>query len=246
MSEPKSVKRKHSSESKHKKSKKSRSSKTPSDKLKVIKYFPNYFNFDCFQEVETKKSDEVLMDDIMDFQTEKEKRRNYVAEIQKKRDGLSNDDRSKMCPYLDTINRNVLDFDFEKLCCISLTHLNVYACLVCGKYYQVTSTDGINMYKSIDLQGRGTNTHAHTHSVDNDHHVFLNLETHRFYCLPDNYEIIDSSLEDIIYLLNPTFTVKQIRAMDTDAKLVRAYNSNTYYPGIVGLNNIKVGYIDIL
>ncbi|KAA3671290.1 uncharacterized protein DEA37_0011519, partial [Paragonimus westermani] len=44
--------------------------------------------------------------------------------------------RSRTCPYLDTINRNMLDFDFEKLCSVSLSHLNVYACLVCGKYYQ--------------------------------------------------------------------------------------------------------------
>lgn len=41
------------------------------------------------------------------------------------------------CPYLDTINRHVLDFDFEKLCSVSLTRINVYACLVCGKYFQV-------------------------------------------------------------------------------------------------------------
>jgi len=55
------------------------------------------------------------------------------------------------CPYLDTINRKVsaisfiqrlterlqvLDFDFEKLCSISLSNMNVYACLVCGKYFQ--------------------------------------------------------------------------------------------------------------
>lgn len=85
----------------------------------------------------------------------------------------------KQCPYLDTINRNVLDFDFEKLCSVSLTRINVYACLVCGKYFQ----------------GRGTNTHAYTHSVAEYHHVFLNLLSLRFYCLPDNYEIIDSSLD---------------------------------------------------
>ncbi len=46
------------------------------------------------------------------------------------------DKRSRSCPYLDTINRSVLDFDFEKLCSVSLSHLNVYACLVCGKYFQ--------------------------------------------------------------------------------------------------------------
>lgn len=33
------------------------------------------------------------------------------------------------------------------------------------------------------------------------HHVFLNLHTLKFYCLPDNYEIIDSSLEDITVCL---------------------------------------------
>ncbi|CAJ0852575.1 8937_t:CDS:2 [Entrophospora sp. SA101] len=32
--------------------------------------------------------------------------------------------------YLDTINRHMLDFDFEKVCSVSLSNLNVYACLV--------------------------------------------------------------------------------------------------------------------
>ena len=83
-----------------------------------------------------------------------------------------------MCPYLDTINRQFLDFDFEKLCSVSLSKINVYACLVCGKYFQ----------------GRGTNTHAYTHSVAESHHVFLNLHTLKFYCLPDNYEIIGKKI----------------------------------------------------
>jgi hypothetical protein len=43
-----------------------------------------------------------------------------------------------MCPYLDTIDRSVLDFDFEKLCSVSLSRINVYACLICGKYFQVS------------------------------------------------------------------------------------------------------------
>ena len=50
------------------------------------------------------------------------------------------DERSHHCPYLDTINRGVLDFDFEKLCSISLSKINCYACLVCGKYFQGKST----------------------------------------------------------------------------------------------------------
>ncbi|XP_064353780.1 ubiquitin carboxyl-terminal hydrolase 39 [Dromaius novaehollandiae] len=133
------------------------------------------------------------------------------------------DQRSRHCPYLDTINKSVLDFDFEKLCSISLSHINVYACLVCGKYFQ----------------GRGLKSHAYIHSVQFSHHVFLNLHTLKFYCLPDNYEIIDSSLEDITYVLKPTFTKQQIANLDKQAKLSRAYDGTTYLPGIVGLNNIK-------
>ncbi len=47
---------------------------------------------------------------------------------------------SRSCPYLDTISRSILDFDFEKLCSISLSTNNVYACLVCGKYFQGESS----------------------------------------------------------------------------------------------------------
>ncbi|KAK2163189.1 hypothetical protein LSH36_84g08049 [Paralvinella palmiformis] len=133
------------------------------------------------------------------------------------------DKRSRNCPYLDTINRSLLDFDFEKLCSVSLSHLNVYACLVCGKYFQ----------------GRGIKSHAYTHSVQDGHHVFLNLGTKKFYCLPDNYQIIDQSLEDIVYVLNPTFLPQHISQLDVTAKMSRAYDGTTYLPGIVGLNNIK-------
>jgi len=140
-------------------------------------------------------------------------------------------DRSRSCPYLDTINRSMLDFDFEKLCSVSLSHLNVYACLVCGKYFQ----------------GRGRKSYAYTHSVEVNHHVFLNLFTLKFYCLPDNYQIIDSSLEDITYVLNPTFSKQQIKKMQILSKPVRAYDGTTYLPGIVGLNNIKANdYCNVL
>ena len=45
--------------------------------------------------------------------------------------------------------------------------------------------------------GRGKSSYAYTHSVQMDHRVWLNLHSLKFYCLPDNYEIIDPSLEDI-------------------------------------------------
>ena len=53
---------------------------------------------------------------------------------------LSSSSGAIRCPYLDTIDRAVLDFDFEKLCSISLSNNNVYACLVCCKYFQVRNS----------------------------------------------------------------------------------------------------------
>jgi U4/U6.U5 tri-snRNP-associated protein 2 len=83
--------------------------------------------------------------------------------------------------YLDTIDRHMLDFDFEKVCSVSLSQINVYACLTCGKYYQ----------------GRGKSSHAYFHSMDKDHHVFINLQTLKVYVLPDGYEVDNASLNDI-------------------------------------------------
>ena len=87
--------------------------------------------------------------------------------------------------------------------------------------------------------GRGKKSHAYLHCCQMSHHVFINLITLKFYCLPDNYEVIDSSLDDIKYVLNPTFTNEQILQLDKNVKMSRAYDSTLYLPGIVGLNNIK-------
>ncbi|KAK2401400.1 hypothetical protein P8452_08119 [Trifolium repens] len=127
------------------------------------------------------------------------------------------------CPYLDTVNRQVLDFDFEKFCSVSLSNLNVYACLVCGKYYQ----------------GRGKKSHAYTHSLEAGHHVYINLLTEKVYCLPDGYEINDPSLDDIRHVLNPRFTAKDVEQLDKNKQWSRALDGSSYLPGMVGLNNIK-------
>lgn len=147
--------------------------------------------------------------------------KNHNAVNKRGKDGV--DERSKCCPYLDTINRSVLDFDFEKLCSVSLSKVNVYACLICGKYFQ----------------GRGIGTHAYLHSVAVSHHVFLNLNTLKFYCLPDNYQVIDSSLDDITYVLKPTFEEEDISQFDVSCKMYLAHDGTSYLPGVVGLNNIK-------
>ncbi|THH19693.1 hypothetical protein EW146_g1523 [Bondarzewia mesenterica] len=114
--------------------------------------------------------------------------------------------------YLDTINRLALDFDFEKV--------------LCGKYFQ----------------GRGRNSYAYAHSIHDDHHVFINLETTKVYVLPDGYPVSDPSLEDISYVLAPSFRPASVAILSTPAHLSKpSYDlaSKPYLPGYIGLNNIK-------
>lgn len=125
--------------------------------------------------------------------------------------------------YLDTIDRNVLDFDFEKLCSVSLSNINVYACLVCGKYFQ----------------GRGTKSHAYFHSLDEDHHVFINLESQRVYVLPEGYEVKSRALDDIKYVSDPRYTKKEVIDMDRVKRTSWTLDNKEYTPGFVGMNNIK-------
>ena len=133
------------------------------------------------------------------------------------------DDPAWRCPFLDTINRTVLDFDFEKACSVTGHNFNVYACLVCGKYFQ----------------GRGKHTQAYTHALQEAHHVYMNLSDGRTYCLPDGYEVVDSSLRDIQNMLNPSFAKESVETLDTVPVYARGIDGSDYMPGLIGLNNIK-------
>ena len=128
------------------------------------------------------------------------------------------------CPYLDTINRSVLDFDFEPSCSVSLeSSPHVYGCLVCGKFFR----------------GRGRQTPAYTHSVDENHFVFVHLWKGTFHCLPDDYQIHDPSLADISAALHPRFTKSEIAKLDSNTTLARDLFGRRYLPGFVGLNNLN-------
>ncbi|KAK0728146.1 hypothetical protein B0T26DRAFT_672728 [Lasiosphaeria miniovina] len=125
--------------------------------------------------------------------------------------------------YLDTIDRNVLDFDFEKLCSISLSNINVYACLVCGKYFQ----------------GRGPKSHAYFHALEEDHHVFINMSTQKVYVLPEGYEVKSKSLDDIKYVSDPRYTRQEVMDLDRKPRTSWTLGGKQYTPGFVGMNNIK-------
>ena len=117
--------------------------------------------------------------------------------------------------YLDTINRSVLDFDFEKLCSISLTNINVYACLVCGKYFQ----------------GRGPKSHAYFHALEVGHHVYVNMQTKKVWVLPEGYEVKSKSLEDIKFVVDPTLSKDEVMKLDKEAKDAWDLGGKKYHPG---------------
>lgn len=125
--------------------------------------------------------------------------------------------------YLDTIDRSALDFDFEKLCSISLSNINVYACLVCGKYFQ----------------GRGPKSHAYFHALEEDHHVYINMETQKVYVLPEGYEVKSRSLDDIKFVSDPRYTKQEVAEIDRTPRTSLTIGGRDYVPGYVGMNNIK-------
>lgn len=125
--------------------------------------------------------------------------------------------------YLDTVDRNVLDFDFEKLCSISLSNINVYACLVCGKYFQ----------------GRGPKSHAYFHALEVNHHVYINMQTQKVYVLPEGYEVKSKSLDDIKFVSDPRYTKEQVMALDRQEVTAWTLSGKKYIPGFIGMNNIK-------
>jgi len=126
------------------------------------------------------------------------------------------------CPYLDQINRVLLDFDNRKLCSKTMSSLNVYACLVCGVYFS----------------GRKKETPAYNHALHDGHKVFIHLTDSRIFCLPEDYEIFDATLGDIRINLHPTFTKPEVLEFDTKVQYSHALDGNDYLPGVLGLNNL--------
>ncbi|KAL7720506.1 Pre-mRNA-splicing factor SAD1 [Entamoeba marina] len=139
--------------------------------------------------------------------------------------------KKRVCPYLDTVDRTALDFDKEKICCKTLRTTNIYCCLVCGDYFQ----------------GRGIGTPAHIHSLEDNHHIFINTQTRLIYDLPIDELIDDSSFSDIQSALDPIYTQQQINSIDiNEIQPVDKFN-HTYIPGFIGINNLgQDDYINVI
>ncbi|CAI4061028.1 hypothetical protein SKDZ_06G0690 [Saccharomyces kudriavzevii ZP591] len=124
--------------------------------------------------------------------------------------------------YLETVVREKIDFDSEKICCITLSPLNVYCCLVCGHYYQ----------------GRHEKSPAFIHSINENHHVFLNLTNLKFYILPQNIQILNDNkiqlLNGIKYALYPTYCTKDLQSFP---KQCFDLSNRAYLNGFIGFTN---------
>lgn len=124
--------------------------------------------------------------------------------------------------YLETVVREKLDFDSEKICCITLSPLNVYCCLVCGHYYQ----------------GRHEKSPAFIHSIDENHHVFLNLTSLKFYILPQNVQILDDSkvqlLNSIKFAVYPTYCASDLESFPRQCFDL---SNRAYMNGFIGFTN---------
>ncbi|CCF56479.1 hypothetical protein KAFR_0B01800 [Kazachstania africana CBS 2517] len=128
--------------------------------------------------------------------------------------------------YIDQINVKKLDFDQNKVCSVTLSPINVYCCLQCGKFFQ----------------GRGIQSPAFQHSIDeSSHKLLINLNTTSIYILPDNKEILKDSTDPLVrkirFAINPQYTREDIVQLSQRV-------SNHYVCGFIGINNNNSDFVN--
>lgn len=128
--------------------------------------------------------------------------------------------------FLETIDERKLDFDLEKRCSMTLSPLNCYCCLICGKY----------------LRGRRENTPVFLHAVNEDHHVFINFNSLKVYLLPDNVEVEDKDKIQVLVrirnAIRPLFSKEEVENFPHECIDL---NGQKYTNGFIGFNNNASG-----
>ena len=133
--------------------------------------------------------------------------------------------------YIRFINKKKLDFDSKKVCSVTLSPLNVYCCLTCGKYFS----------------GRAARTPAFLHSVNFSHPLFINVSTLEFYLLPQNIKIDSSTcksalLDDIRFAIYPIYTPESIARFPL--RCTDLISEKSYIQGFVGMSELQSNKID--
>jgi hypothetical protein len=59
------------------------------------------------------------------------------------------------------------------------------------------------------------------------------------FCLPDGYEVVERSLDDIRHVLDPAFTPSDVAALDSSVSWARTLEGAEYMPGLLGLNDMR-------
>ena len=153
---------------------------------------------------------------------------------------LSSEDLHQL---IQTINNKKLDFDSERICSITLSKLNIYGCLTCGKFFK----------------GYRERSPAFLHSINENHRLFVslnNIRNNKVIILPDEIEINDTKsllspdkklIQDIIFATNPIYDKNFIQSFPQ--KCYDCTQNQLYYNGYIGLNKSisnDITYINVL
>ncbi|SMN19103.1 similar to Saccharomyces cerevisiae YFR005C SAD1 Conserved zinc-finger domain protein involved in pre-mRNA splicing, required for assembly of U4 snRNA into the U4/U6 particle [Maudiozyma saulgeensis] len=172
----------------------------------------------------------------------KQQQQQQQQEIKKKQKQSIPIQREDLQSLLKTINRKKLDFDSEKICSASLSKLDIYGCLVCGKYFR----------------GCKERSPAFLHSISDGHRLFVSFESTRVVILPDEIDIdvnvihllddVNKKLiNDIKYSVYPVYSPDTIRK--SPYRCFESTQGQLYYNGFVGLNKStsnNIAYINVI
>ncbi|KNC50810.1 U4/U6.U5 tri-snRNP-associated protein [Thecamonas trahens ATCC 50062] len=137
----------------------------------------------------------------------------------------TSDDDAALRVALASVVRPVLDFDREKVCSVTLSNLNVYACLTCG----------------VLVQGRGPDSVAYAHALETGHPLYMHTTTTAAWMLPDGTPVPPALLADVAAVLRPRYAPADIAGIDAAAAEAPGVDlaGNAYLRGVVGLNNLS-------
>ena len=76
-------------------------------------------------------------------------------------------------------------------------------------------------------------SHAYEHALEVGHHVFGNMETRKIYVLPEGYEVKSKALDDIKYVVNPTYTKGEVSKLDKEVRDAFDLQGKRYRPGVL-------------
>jgi U4/U6.U5 tri-snRNP-associated protein 2 len=83
--------------------------------------------------------------------------------------------------------------------------------------------------------------------LEEQHFLFISIDTGSVVCLPDDYEVDDESLNDIKHNLHPRYENKEIREIDEKALWVRSLEGSKFLPGYLPINDLKdTNYISVV